>query len=950
LTSERDGDRRLPLHGFRSEQCIVSLEGECSTLFEMWCRLSPLNPLIAKIEENARRRLVLPPLSKPADELPRYRHFLKMESHRLRILHRGGAGGVEVCQARAGMMDVLIRYVWEAVQKAFPARAIPPRIALVAFGGYGRGELNPASDIDLMFLHAGGQDLAPERQKVLADWTSGLLYTLWDIGLKVGHAVRTVEDCVEVANRDMQSKTSLLETRWVAGDTRLFGLFESRFRARCVRGFAEEYVAQRLEDQRLRRQKHGNSPALQEPNIKNGVGGLRDFQNLLWMAYFKEGIPTLAELLARDFLGPAELKQLETAYDYLLRTRTELHHVTGRPVDVLAANVKPAVATGLGYSDRGPRARVERFMRDYYTHARNIYLITRTLEQRLALGKSADERPGAKALPGQFDGFRVVNGQLRHVLKTALQDDPCRFLRGFLHCQQRGLELHPDLAQLMRQQVSLLDRSFLADRHNHVTFLEILNQRGNVAPHLRAMHEVGFLGKFIPEFGKLTNLVQHEFYHQYAVDEHTLTCVERLDRVWDAAEAPYQRYNELFRSLERPFVLYLALLLHDAGKAAGTGHHEIIGGELAIKVARRLKLDAATTESLRRVIELHLLMVQVSQRRDLEDPGVIAEFAREVGNLENLKLLALHTFADSMGTSDTLWNGFKDSLLWTLYFKAEAMMRGDTEFLVAQKAFMNRLRDEVRKLLPKTFAADEIDGHFEGLPARYFQLHNARDIVRDLTLAHRFMHLQLTEAERALEPVVAWQEERDRGYAAVHVCTWDRAGLFAKVAGSLSAAGLNIFGAQVFTREDGIVLDTFYVAEARKGAIPGQESRSRFEKILLSVLTADFDLDRAISQAPRYPTLFRAGGERLAARVRIDNTVSPDATVVDLEAEDRVGLLHAVSKVLYEAGFSIMLARIVTEKGAAMDTFYLTDPEGHKVMDTALLERLERRLKRVMTA
>ena len=566
----------------------------------------------------------------------------------------------------------------------------------------------------------------------------------------------------------------------------------------------------------------------------------------------------------------------------------------------------------------------------------------------MALGREPASGSAAPVPGAQFDGFRVVDGQLRHVYKTALRDDPRRFLRAFLHCQQRGLALHPDLAQLMRQQLQILDRSFLADRHNHATFLEILNQRGNVAAHLRAMHEVGFLGKFIPEFGKLTNLVQHEFYHQYAVDEHTLTCVEKLDQVWNATERPFRNYSEVFRALERPFVLYLALLLHDAGKAAGTGHHEIVGGELAIKVSKRLKLDAGTTDSLRRIIELHLLMVQVSQRRDLEDPGVIAEFSRAVGSLENLMLLALHTFADSMGTSDTLWNGFKDSLLWTLYHKAEAVMTGATEFIQAQRAVLERLREDVRALLPKTFAPDEVDAHFEGLPPRYFQLHSARDIVRDLTLAHRFMHLQLTEAERALEPVVAWQEERDRGYAVAHVCTWDRAGLFAKVAGALTAAGLNIFGAQIFTRQDGIVLDTFYVAEARTGVVPAEEVRDRFERILLQVLTAAFDLDRAIAQAPRYPSLFRAGGERMPMKVRVDNEASPTATVIDLEAEDRMGLLYRVSRKLYDLGLSIALARISTERGVVLDTFYVTDVEGAKITDESRLARIEPELLRAL--
>ncbi len=906
-----------------------------------------MNALIAKIEENARRRLVLPPLSKPADEIPRYKHFLKVETHRLRILHRGGAGGLEVCQARAGMMDVMVRHIWEAVAHSFPARGKAPPVALVAFGGYGRGELNPHSDIDIMFLHGPLSSLDGEGQRVLADWTSGLLYTLWDSGLKVGHAVRSIDDCIGVANGDVQAKTALLEARWITGDEKLFADFAKKFRQACVVGHEAEYVRLRLEDQRTRRQKNGNSPALQEPNVKNGVGGLRDFQNLLWMAYFKEGLRTVADLQREDFIGPGERRQLEAAYDFLLRSRTELHLVAGRPVDVLAANVKPSVATGLGYSDRSPRVRVEAFMRDYYTHARNVYLISRTLEHRLALVRPA---PGRAPAVQTFDGFKAVEGFLQHVNKTTLRDDPHRFLRAFLHCQQRGLLLHPDLAQLMRQQLDIIDRGFVADRHNHETFLEILDQRGNVAVHLRGMHEVGLLGKFIPEFGRLTNLVQHEFYHQYAVDEHTLACIEKLDRVWDATDNPYRRYTALLRGLERPFVLYLALLLHDAGKALDTGKHEVAGGDLADKVAKRLRLDAPTTETLRLVIELHLAMVQVSQRRDLEDPGVIREFADRIRRPENLDLLTLHTFADSMGTSDTLWNGFKDSLLWSLYHKAKDLLRGGTDFILAEQRQRELLREEVRHALPKTFAPDELEAHFAGLPPRYFQLHGAREIAADLVLVHRFMHLQLTEADRALEPVVSWEEDRDRGYATVHVCTWDWAGLFSKITGTLTAAGFNIYGAQIFTRADSIVLDTFFVAEARGGAYPRPEARARFEKLLLQVLAEDLDVAKAIAQAPRFQSIWQAADDPIAPRVRVDNLASPVATIIDLEAEDRVGLLHRVSRTLHRLGLSITLARISTEKGAALDTFYVTDLDGAKLSDATRLAQVDAKLREALAA
>jgi [protein-PII] uridylyltransferase len=911
--------------------------------------------LLAKIEANAAKRLPLPAGRKPAEELARYKGFLKEESHRLKILHRGGEDGLAVCRARSEVMDVMIRHIWESVQLAVPASGRSPRIALVAFGGYGRGELNPCSDIDLMFLHSGGLDPGRTIQATLGEWTSGLLYTLWDIGLKVGHAVRTVEDCITVANTDMQSKTSLLEARLVTGDQKLFQQMQTKFVDKCVHGHEDEYIAQRLTDQATRRGKHGDSAAMQEPNIKNGCGGLRDYQNLLWMIFFKLGCRTTAELQQADQINSAERKQLESAYDFLLRTRNELHYVTGRPVDVLAANIKPAVATGLGYSDRSPRTRVEHFMRDYYTHTRNVYLITRTLEQRLALVPSplwglrrlVGRRAVKPAIADEVDGFRIVGTQLTASSRNVLRDDPHRLMRAFLHAQKRGLTLHPDLAQFMRQAVTagLVDRSFTLNRQVRETFIEILNERGNVAPTLRAMHEVGFLGKYLPEFGRLTNLVQHEFYHQYAVDEHTLVCLAKLDQVWDAAKPPFSEYTQIFQSLERPYVLHLALLLHDCGKAIPGRRHEIVGGELALRAGNRLRLDAATTATLRLLIEQHLAMVQISQRRDLEDPEVIHQFATQIQGLEHLDLLTLHTFADSMGTSDTLWNGFKDSLLWQLWRKTREALSGGSEFIRAERKQRELLREEVREILPKTFSEEEIDAHFTGLPPRYFQIHPPRAIARDLTLAHRFMHLQITEADHALEPVFVWHDEPDRGYTGLHLCTWDRVGLFARLTGALAATGLNILAAQIYTRTDGVVLDDFFVTDARTGKVPDTAVRERFEKTALEVLTHEVDPARLLARAPTYAPLYRSvGGESLSTTIRFDNATSAKCTVIDLETEDRVGLLFALSSALSELGLNLVLAKIVTEKGAAIDSFYVTDANGGKITGAVREKQIEKRL------
>ena len=918
-----------------------------------------MTSISAKIAANAARLLPAPSGRKPTEDLSRYKAFLKEESARLKILHRGGAGGLVVCHARAAVMDALIQHGWAALQSALPSKGATPRVALVAFGGYGRAELTPQSDIDLMFLHAAR--LAPQgpAQEALAEWTSGLLYLLWDLGLKVGHSVRTVSDCITVANSDNQAKTALLEARRVAGDERLFEELQRRFHAQCVVGHQAEYIQQRLADQAARRNKHGNSAAMQEPNVKQGCGGLRDVQNLQWVVYFKLGLKSLTELEKAEQINAAERKQLEAAYDFLLRTRTELHYAANRPLEVLAANVKPAVASGLGYSERSPRLRVEQFMKDYYTHTRNVHLITRTLEQRLALvPRRASVLDHLNAGLGrrrtraeQLDGFEIRDTELVAASRDVFKNDPLRLIRVFLHLQQRGLKLHPDLAQLLRHSVAsgLVNRSFMMSAHVRNTLLEILNARGHVAPITRAMHEVGFLGKLLPEFGRLTNLVQHEFYHQYAVDEHTLVCIEKADLVWNSTEEPFHRYNPMMHRLERPYLLYLALLLHDSGKALPGERHEIVGGDLAQRAGNRLHLDPGTIAIFRQLIEMHLAMVQVSQRRDLEDPGVIHQFAAQILDTERLDLLTIHTFADSMGTSDTLWNGFKDSLLRQLYQRTQAVLEGNSDFIRAERLARERLQSDVAEVSPKTFAAEEIQAHFGALPPRYFRVHGPREILRDITLVHRFMHLQLNLQDiNALEPVMLWRDQPDRGYTSLHICTWDRPGLFAKLTGALASAGLNILAAQIYTRADGIVLDEFFVADARTGQLADETIRSRFERLAMEILTGNLDPAKALASAPAYPPRYRSvGDEAIEPSIRFDNHTSDQHTVIDLEAEDWVGLLFRLSSSLYDLGVDIALAKIATERGAAVDTFYVVERGNGKIMEPERLKAIELQLRSI---
>ncbi|HEV8495065.1 MAG TPA: nucleotidyltransferase domain-containing protein, partial [Candidatus Angelobacter sp.] len=404
-----------------------------------------MQELVRKIEADAAVRLALPPGRQATQELARYKTFLKVETHRLKMEHRAGGGGVTICRARAAMLDVLVRYLWETAKASLSEQAQKefPSMALVAIGGYGRSELNPHSDIDLLFLHdrqVAARRPLPHLSKII----DGVLYPLWDIGLKVGHSVRTIEDCVTVANGDMQVKTSMIEARLVAGDQALVAKFEKALVAKCVSKHEEEYIGMRLQDQKARHLKFGNSACMQEPNIKNGCGGLRDYQNLLWMAFFKYRTRSLMELQAQEMISESERKQLEAAYDFLLRVRTEMHYHVNRGMDVLSKSLQPAVAHNLGYLERSPSQRIERFMRHLYTHSRNIFRITQIVEQRLALLPKPSRLSLRSWLPTArkrviepTDGFRIVDGEIQAAGPRVFRDQPRRLMRLFLYAQQR---------------------------------------------------------------------------------------------------------------------------------------------------------------------------------------------------------------------------------------------------------------------------------------------------------------------------------------------------------------------------------------------------------------------------------------------------------------------------------------------------------------------------------
>ena len=898
--------------------------------------------------------MAIPNDSTPAGELPGLKRYLKTESARLQRWHRDGGGGLEVCLGRSRMIDTLLRALFEWSLASFEPTGGTRRlkVSLVAIGGYGRAELSPHSDVDIMLLHNGSAPSLTRvyRHPLLEKLTGpgGLIYTLYDLGMKVGHSVRNIQDAVNIANEDMKTKTSLIESRLITGDTALFGHFQQRLEARCVRNHVDGYLQMRIGNQDARRMKFGNSALLQEPNIKNGCGGLRDYQNLLWMTHFKYGAHTLEQLEAQGMIRPKNRQQLEAGYDFLLRTRNELHYQTTRLVDDMPKALQPKVAWQLGYKDRSPAGRLEAFMRDLYTHLRAIHLITRMVERRLALRPKPVRRlPSLRTLFGggekteTLDGFSIIDGELAPASPRVFKEQPRRLMRVFLHAQQRGLDFHPDLTQLLRDSVSLVDDGFVHDPEVRETFLEILNRRGSVAPALRAMHEVGLLGRYIPEFGRMSCLVQHEFFHAYAADEHTLVCLEKLDRVWNAQKPPFIHYAHILQDIDLPYLLYLALFLHDAGKGMESGDHVKDGTAVALKVGKRLGLTPRRLGRLQFLVEHHLLMAETSQRRDIDSPTVIRQFAETVQDEENLAMLTLLTFADSLGTSDDLWNEFKNTLLQTLYRRAGRRMASGRDYARAEKERLAKLKQEVREQLPAQLSEEELEAHFRHLTPRYFRAHSLRHIHIDLEQVNRFLKRVVDGAgPKVLEPVISWYDQSARGYTSVKVCTWDRPGLFTTISGALAASGLNILSARVFSRGDGIIIDTFSVVNAQTGGLARRPERDAFKKWLTRALlpgeSPEFE-----SQIDSLAKPSTSAEWQLPTRIRIDTESAKTRTIIEVESEDRLGLLHRISRVLTRHGLSIHVARISTEKGAAIDTFYVRTAAGKKPTDKALLRQVQ---------
>ena len=892
-----------------------------------------------------------------ADRLPAYKRFLKIENHRLRLAHQAGGGGREICRRRVNLLDVFVRQLFEDAAQACPAPGLggAPSLTLLAVGGYGRGELNPYSDVDLLFLH----DFAPAKVPPhLNEFIKQVLYILWDIGFKVGHSTRSIREACEHANQDNVSKTSLLEARYLAGQQDLFTSFRARFEKGCIRGQDQAYIQWRQEDQLSRHLKYGPTVFLQEPNVKTSPGGLRDYHNLLWSAYFIERAGDGVSFTEGNFMNDKEQRTLERAYDFLLRVRTDLHYLTKRSADVLSLPLQGQISGRLRYPpQKNILRRTETFMRDYYHHARAMALITQTLFTRLVENSPAvAAKPAGKlrrlfslrATPAaeRFDGFISQEGLLYPTRPDVFTQDSFRMLRVFEHAQTRHLRLSSELQQLIRGSLPLVNnRTFQYARAAREIFIGLLSRRGQVGRILRAMHEVDLLGAYLPEFGELTCLVQHEFFHRYSADEHTLVCIEKLDQLLDPSDARVSGYRKIFEKLKDPSTLYLALLLHDTGKATSARHHAEASAVFAQKVATRLQLSSERRRSLVLLVDNHLTLSSTSQRRNLDDPATIIEFSHIVKDRANLDALMLLTLADGQGTSDEAWSDWKESLVWELYNASRTYLAEGEAAYLRNRRQRESQRRAVANELDASFT-EEIDAHFHWMPDRYFQTFDAASIAGHLRLEREFTErlYKHDDPASALVAAIRWKAQPDRGHTECWVCTWERRELYAKIAGSFAAASLSVLSADIYTRADNLAFDIFRVSDLEHRAMIEPRDVALVESTLQQALQVEkFDFTPLLQKARRRRRVSTLRVQELdfPTRTVITNEATNLYTLLEVQTPDRQGLLYDLLRALGKLGINIVLSRIATEKGAAIDSFYLTNNQGERITDPALMQKIQ---------
>jgi [protein-PII] uridylyltransferase len=845
--------------------------------------------------------------------------------------------GAAVMREQSFLIDQLIRSLFDLVTQEIyplPNPTKGERLAIVAVGGYGRGELAPFSDIDLLFL------LPYKRTPHTEQVVEYLLYVLWDLGLKIGQSTRSVEECLRQAKSDLTIRTALLEARYLWGEQTLFDELKKRCDAEIIRGTAAQFVEAKLAERDARHQRVGDSRYQLEPNIKEGKGGLRDLHTLFWIAKYIFRIDDVAKLVDLGVLSAEESQRFERAQNFLWTVRCHLHYLAGRAEERLTFDMQTELARRMGYADRAGTRGVERFMKHYFLVAKDVGDLTRIFCAILEADQKRKSRlPWARWGIGRraLGGFIVERERLTIPSEDFFKKDPVALLRLFHVAQEHDLDIHPRALRRASQSLRLVDQRLREDPEANRLFLDILTSRKDPETALRRMNEAGIFGRFIPDFGRVVAQMQYDMYHHYTVDEHTLFAIGILHQIESGQlkeELPLA--TQLAETILSRRALYLAVMVHDIAKGRG-GDHSVIGEQVALKLGPRLGLEAEETETVAWLVRWHLLMSSTAFKRDIGDPQTIRDFIERVQSPERLKLLLVLTVADIRAVGPKVWNGWKAALLRELYQRAIEVISGGLieEGPVSRTA---AAQTAVRLLLP-----DFSEAEFATFVSRGYSFYW---LSFDPETHSRHARL-MREAEASGAPLTVEKRiDLQRSVTEITLYTGDHPGLFSRIAGALAVSGANIVDAKIMTMSNGMALDTFWVQDPAGRPFDRPDKLARLAVIFENVLTGDLKPHRELARPPAFPS--RTQVFTVAPRVLIDNKASASHTVIEVNGRDRPGLLFELTRTLTGLNLQVSSAKISTYGEKVVDVFYVKNLFGHKIEHPTKLSEIRRTLEAIL--
>ncbi|HIN29573.1 TPA: [protein-PII] uridylyltransferase [Candidatus Poribacteria bacterium] len=872
--------------------------------------------------------------------------FCLKERDRIRNRHQFGIGGQEIVLEYTCLADSVVKRIYRSTLEEGILLARTP-VVILAVGGYGREDLNLYSDIDIMIVY----DDKKIKLEYIELFATKVITALWDIGFDVGHSCRSIKDCVQVTSEDIFSRTSMIEARYIVGARTVYQKFKKQISKNVFKKQVKTFINKKIEEWEDRHQAYGSTIYLQEPNLKESVGGLRDFHTAVWLTSVSYGINKIDQLWKHGVISEAFYRRCTESIDFLLHLRNELHYISGRKNDKLNFELQEKASKNLGYKDKACTLAEESLMRDYYLHAEHIYEFAKLIiDQTRHRAYSLTHWLIHQWQKSIGDGFVIKNGEI--AFQKGYSDfkghDLSRLMKLFAYRQQvhgtikNQFPISANVRNVIATSLDLIDDDFRHSPTVAESFMSILRYPKNVAVTLRRMHRWQVLDHYIPEFATIRSLVKFDYFHQYTVDEHTLYAIENLEEETLKDIENGQIFIDIMQEIEKPEILRLAILLHDVGKGVQNyGNHDPYSVKMSVDVLERLGLEQEDQDLVLFLVGNHLHMSHIAQQRDLDDIKVIQNFADLVGNESQLKMLYLLTFADIRAVSPSIWNSWNAILLQDLYVRTLEFLRGETgEFRIT------KLKKDVIDLIGQEINMESIEQHFMQMPRHELIFYKPEFIVKQIRLIEKLED----------NPFVLTCFEEGDNYAQLGICAHIERGDFRKVAGVLVSENINTMSASVNTRKDGYAIYVFTINEIdlnqgqnTETPIMTPKRREKIEETLTAVWQNEKLIEEIVGEPNTPKSQMRAQPSSEHPEIRFDNIESDQETIIDIRAKDRLGLLYAISTVLYELGLNVSLAKVTTQAMMAIDSFYVSDQNGKKIRDGVMMEEIQQKLKEKLT-